>query len=72
MAHSIDSELLSYIDKLDAVQKKSLLDVVKSFLKAENPISVQQYNDEIDEAMIRMDAGKYISQQDLEKEAEQW
>lgn len=72
MAHSIDSELHNYIDKLNLLQKQSLLGVIKSFLKTENPITLEQYNDEIDEAMIRMDSGKHISQEDLEKEAEKW
>lgn len=72
MAHSIDTELHQYIDRLNPVQKKSLLDVIKSFLKTDSSISLDQYNNEIDEAMIRMDAGKYISQENLEKESEKW
>ncbi len=35
-------------------------------------ISVEQYNKEIDEAMKRMDEGHFVTQEDLEKEAEQW
>lgn len=72
MAHSIDSELNSYIGKLNLIQKKSLLSVIKSFLTTESPITLEQYNHEIDEAMVRMDAGIYTTQEDIEKEAEQW
>lgn len=32
----------------------------------------KQYNKELDEAEARIDTGKYISHEDLEKEAKQW
>ncbi len=36
------------------------------------PVTIEEYNWEIDDAMKRMDEGKFITQEDLEKEAEQW
>jgi hypothetical protein len=49
--------------------------MIKTFLKgkkqASQHISIKQYNKEIDEAMARMDAGQFVTQEALEKEAEQ-
>ena len=50
--------------------------MIKTFLQGKQesvqPINFQQYNKEIDEAMIRIDAGEFTSQESLEKEAEKW
>ena len=57
-------------------EKKSVLLLIKSFLRNEERgkkrINIEQYNKEIDAAMKRIDAGEFISHEDLEKEAEQW
>ncbi len=71
-APSLDNELMYYWAKLNGMQKESILSVIKSFVQPEEWISIEQYNREIDEAMKRIDEGKFITQEDLEKEAEQW
>jgi hypothetical protein len=74
MAQAIDKELNGYIAHLTLSQKKSLLAVIKSFLnkEVEPDIDLIEYNNEIDAAMERMDSGKYISHDELEKEAAKW
>lgn len=75
MAQAIDKELQAYITLLNSTQKKSLLGVIKSFLQPaekEERISREQYNKEIEEAEKRMDAGHYLTQEDVEKDAATW
>jgi len=75
MTHAIDKELQEYITMLNTNQKKSILAVIKTFLQpAETParISRAQYNIEINEALDRVKAGHYLTQEDVEKDAAAW
>jgi hypothetical protein len=69
---SLNSEFKKYWSLLTLLQKQSLLNLVKSFVQKDGEPSMEQYDKEIDEAMLRIDAGEFISHEDLEKEAEQW
>ena len=51
--------------------------MMKSFLKPgeeqrQLPISVEQYNMELDEAMKRIDIGGFTTLEELEKEMQTW
>ena len=35
-------------------------------------ISIEQYNKEIDEALAEVEAGNYITQEEMEKQAAKW
>jgi hypothetical protein len=75
MAHVLDKELDKYWELLDTGQKKSIISMIKSFLHpSENNerISIEQYNKEINEAMARIDEGKFTTQKELEKESKKW
>lgn len=75
MAQVLDKEIHRYWDLLNTTQKKSILSMIKSFLQpAEkgSPISIEQYNKELDEAMKRINEGKFITHEDLEKEMDKW
>ncbi len=76
MANVLDKELYSYFVQLNDAEKKSVLQMLKTFLKSrkENPvrISIEQYNKEIDEAMAEVAAGNYITQEEMEKQAAKW
>jgi hypothetical protein len=75
MAQVLDKELFKYWELLDTGQKKSIIGMIKSFLQPQQSnahISIEQYNKELDEAMARIDAGMFISQEDLEKESKKW
>jgi hypothetical protein len=73
---AIDKELLKYFTQLDEPQKKSLLELIKTFLKAgEEPmgrVSLAQYNRELDEAMERISRGEFTTLEALEKEMQSW
>ena len=71
-----DKEFLGYFSQLDEPQKKSLLKLIKTFLKPGSPamdkMTVKQYNLELDEAMKRVEKGKFTTLEALEKEMQLW
>jgi hypothetical protein len=75
-ASTIDKELIGYFMQLDEPQKKSLLEMMKTFLKPKNeslgPISIEQYNQELDAAMERINNGSFTTLEALEKEMHSW
>jgi hypothetical protein len=71
-ATPLENELMQYWPKLTIVQQESILSVIKSMIKPEAGTYIETYNREIDEAMNRIDEGHFITQDDLEKESEQW
>ena len=72
----INTERSLLIKELNQVEDISLLQALKAVLhyglKNEGRISIEQYNHELDEANARVESGKFITQEDLEKEASQW
>jgi DNA integrity scanning protein DisA with diadenylate cyclase activity len=76
MASVIDKELIQYFIKLDDSQKKSLLEMIKSFLKSSDDnferVTLEQYNSELDKAMDRINIGEFTTFEDLEKEMQLW
>ena len=69
---SLDTEFAKYWLLLTPVQKESLLSVIKSFVIPRERISVEQYNKEIDEAIARVEAGEFYSQEEVENMAKEW
>ena len=76
MASVIDKELIQYFIKLDDSQKKSLLEMIKSFLKSSDDnlerVTLEQYNSDLDEAMNLINIGEFTTFEDLEKEMQLW
>ncbi len=76
MASVTDKELIHYFTRLDEPQKKSLLEMMKSFLnpggEQRQPVSIEQYNRELDEAMERIGKGGFTTLEELEKEMQSW
>ena len=49
MANTVERELLQYIHQLDETEKKSVLQLLKTFVKKKDSnISIEQYNKEIE------------------------
>lgn len=69
---TINNEFYLYFNILTESQKKSLLSLVKSFIKDKDRISIDDYNKELEAAEERIMRGEYIKQDDLEKEIEKW
>lgn len=76
MAKALDRELLQYIFQLDESEKKSVLQMLKVFLKGREKkhphIGIEQYNKEIDEAIARVEAGEYYTHEEVEHLAKDW
>lgn len=76
MASTLEKELFSYILQLDEAEKKSVLQMLKTFLKSRakkvSQIDINQYNKEIDEAIARVEAGDYFTQDEVEKMSKDW
>lgn len=76
MASAIDREMFAYFMQLSDAEKKSVVELLKTFMKGRKKqferLSVEQYNKEIDEAMDRVRRGEYTTFEDLEKEMQSW
>jgi hypothetical protein len=73
---SIDSQILQYLPLLERDEKKSVLTVIKSFLKhKEEPskrLTIEQYNKELEEAEARFEAGEFFTMEEVEEMAKKW
>jgi hypothetical protein len=71
MATALEKEWYSYFVQLNDAEKKSVLLMLKTFLKGRKEnmegISIEQYNKEIDEALAEAAAGNSITQKEMEK-----
>ena len=72
---------INLMQKIMNVSKASLLDKISSILDEEmivgyttqgEPLTKQQYNERLLLAERQIEAGDYITQEDLEKEIENW
>lgn len=76
MANAIDREMFTYFMQLNDAEKKSVVELLKTFMKGRKNrfqhITLEQYNREIDEAMERVTKGEFTTFEDLEKEMESW
>ena len=76
MSKSLDLELYHYFLQLNEVEKKSVLQLLKTFLKErkQNPerITLEQYNKELNEAEAEYEKGDYISHEEMVKQMKQW
>lgn len=77
MVSELDKELIQYLVQLNEPQKRSLLAMMKSFLN--NPLSpesdkqsIEQYNNELQEAMKRIDRGDFITLETLKADMQSW
>ncbi len=78
---SLDKQIENYLPFLGKEEKRSLLSVIKSFMKlkeADIPqphgqrLTIEQYNKELEDAEARIDAGFFTSHEDVLKESESW
>jgi predicted transcriptional regulator len=73
---AIDNELMQYFTQLDDQQKKSMPEMIKSFLNPPNKqpgiITIEAYNNELQEAEAEYDRGEYISHEEMRKQISKW
>ena len=76
MTSVLDKALIRYFVQLNEPQKRSLLEMMKSFLQSDNKpeghVGIEQYNHELDEAMKRIGRGEFTTLEALEKEIQTW
>ena len=76
MGKALDQEMFEHFSRLDDTQKKSVIQMLKSFLKGGKTTysrqTPEEYNEELDEAMTRVKEGEFTSLEDLEKEMRSW
>lgn len=74
---TIDSQIVDYLPLLGEEEKRSILGVIKSFVTLKESekykrISVEQYNQELDEALERVGSGSFLTQEEAEKLSSEW
>jgi predicted transcriptional regulator len=76
MSKEIDKEMFNYFTQLNDAEKKSVVQMLKTFIKGRkaNPgrISIEQYNKEIDEAMEEVKKGEVYTHDEVVKMAKGW
>jgi hypothetical protein len=77
----IQATKINVIQKIMGVSKASLLDKINNILDKEmivgytadgTPLTKESYNNRLKEAEMQILAGKYTTQEDLEKESDNW
>ncbi len=67
----ISQEMLQYFMQLNEAEKKSVLELVKTFLinrpNEMQPQDIEDYNKELDEADADIEAGEFILHEDVTK-----
>ena len=68
------TDLNKYFSLLTPVEKASVLTIIRSMVESKTPeaVSLEQYNQQIDEAVNRVRKGDFTTQEDLDKEKEGW
>lgn len=72
---SIETQFHEYWGKLTPAEKESLLIVARNYIQlkeASKPISLEQYNKEIDEAMKEMDEGDLYTHEEVVEASKKW
>jgi len=70
---TIAARKYAIIEKVMQLNEEELTELESSLIKfSESPVSVEQYNREIDEAEAEMDRGEFYSQDEVEKMAKKW
>jgi len=76
MAKALDNEMFSYFTQLNDAEKKSVIQMIKTFLKSRKEgverISIEQYNTELNEAEAEYEKGDYTTHEELLKQIKKW
>ncbi len=76
MAKILDSEMFNYFTQLNDAEKKSVIQMIKTFLKSRTAqseaVSIDQYNKELHEAEIQYGKGDYLTHEEFVKQIKKW
>jgi hypothetical protein len=72
----IDQQMVEYFMQLNNAEKKSVVQLIKTFLETRNQspqrISIEQYNLELHEAEAEIERGEFYTQEQVEEEMKKW
>jgi len=67
----MQKKMLEYFGRLNTAEQKSVLQLVKTFAERReddfNPQTIEEYNRELDEANARIDAGEFVTHEEVMK-----
>jgi len=72
---AIDKEMYDYFMQLNEAEKKSVVQMIKTFLQSRKEferISIERYNKEIEEAEAEVERGESYSHAEVVKMSKQW
>ncbi len=70
---TIAARKYAIIEKVMHLSEEELIELETSLLKfSEKPISIEQYNQELEEAEAEIDRGEFFSQEEVEEMAKKW
>lgn len=76
MGKALEQEMYHYFLQLNETEKKSVVQMLKAFLQSrkETPqrTTLDQYNKELEEAEKQIEAGSFLTLEELEKEMGKW
>lgn len=76
MNNVLEKQMFNYFTQLNEKQKKSVIQMLKGFLKdkGENKsrISIEEYNKELDEAIEQIKNGEVYSHEEVVKLSKSW
>jgi dTDP-D-glucose 4,6-dehydratase len=76
MAKALEQELLQYILQLDDAEKKSVLQMLKTFVKGRegkaSRVSIEEYNLELQKAEEEFEKGEYATHEEFVKQIKKW
>jgi predicted transcriptional regulator len=68
---SLSKEMLRYFTQLNAAEQKSVLQMIKTFLSSRKdeikPVSLEEYNRELEEADAEIEDGNYVPHEEVMK-----
>ncbi len=66
------AEMLSYFTQLNDTEKQSVVDLLKTFTKRKKenltPQTLKDYNEELEQADAEINAGNYVTHEDVMKQ----
>lgn len=69
---AIRKKLSDYLQIADDKKVKAMYALLEDDIKQFENVSIEEYNKEIDEALVEANTGSYITQEQMEKQAARW
>lgn len=64
---TIQKEMLKYFGELNVEEQQSVLGLIKTFVNRSQRQSLKEYNDELEEGNAEIEAGNYITHEEVKK-----